>query len=78
MIIGLKDEFNNFIVEKEAKEKQKKESLKSSREKKLIEFRKVWVDDVLPNWEKKYVPPIIFPIPSRIITSKELIKVTLA
>jgi hypothetical protein len=42
-------------VEKEAKDKQKKENLKSSREKKLVEFRKVWVEEVLPNWEKKYV-----------------------
>lgn len=40
-------------MEKEAKEKQKKETLKSSREKKLLEFRKVWVEEVLPNWEKK-------------------------
>jgi hypothetical protein len=41
-------------VDKEAKEKQKKENLKSSREKKLVEFRKVWLEEVLPNWEKKY------------------------
>lgn len=40
-------------LEKEAKEKQKQDVLKSSREKKLIEFRKVWVDDVLPRWEQK-------------------------
>lgn len=40
-------------MEREAKEKQKRDSLKTSREKKLIEFRKVWVEDVLPNWEKK-------------------------
>jgi len=39
-------------MEKEAKDKQKKENLKSSREKKLVEFRKVWVEEVLPNWEK--------------------------
>jgi hypothetical protein len=39
-------------MDKEAKDKQKKENLKSSREKKLVEFRKVWVEEVLPNWEK--------------------------
>jgi len=39
-------------MDREAKEKQKQENLKSSREKKLIEFRKVWVEEVLPNWEK--------------------------
>lgn len=39
-------------MEKEAKEKQKKDVLKCSREKKLIEFRKVWVEEVLPQWEK--------------------------
>jgi hypothetical protein len=40
-------------VEKEAKEKQKKETLKSSREKKLVEYRKVWVEEVIPHWEQK-------------------------
>ena len=49
-------------MDKEAKDKQKKQSLKSSREKKLVEFRKVWVEDVLPNWEKKYDSS---PFPSR-------------
>lgn len=40
-------------MEKEAKDKQKRDNLKCSREKKLIEFRKVWIEEVLPQWEKK-------------------------
>lgn len=40
-------------MEKEAKDKEKKEALKSTREKKLVEYRKVWTEEILPNWEKK-------------------------
>lgn len=40
-------------MEKEAKDKVKLEVQKSGREKKLIEYRKVWVEDIIPHWEQK-------------------------
>lgn len=41
-------------MEKEAKEKVKKEAQKCTREKRLVEYRKVWNEEILPNWEKKH------------------------
>lgn len=41
-------------VDKEAKDKVQKEAAKATRDKKLIEYRKVWLEDIIPNWEKKY------------------------
>jgi len=40
-------------MEKEEKDKVKKEALKTTREKKMMEYRKIWMEEILPNWEKK-------------------------
>jgi len=39
-------------MNQEAKDKQKRDIIKSARDKKLLEFRKIWVEEVLPQWEK--------------------------
>ncbi|EGC33543.1 drainin [Dictyostelium purpureum] len=40
-------------LEKEEKEKQRLDSLRKEKEKSLIEARKIWEDEIIPNWEKK-------------------------
>jgi len=35
------------------KEKEKRESAKQEREKKLIEYKKTWTEDIIPNWESR-------------------------
>lgn len=38
---------------KELKEKERREQAKQEREKKLMEYKKIWVEDVIPNWESR-------------------------
>eukprot|EP01132_Coremiostelium_polycephalum_P003846 gene3846-4791_t len=40
-------------LEREAKEKDKLDSIRKEKEKSLIEARKIWEDELLPNWDKK-------------------------
>lgn len=40
-------------MEKDAKEKAKQDQLRCEREKKMPEYRRMWVEEVIPNWEKK-------------------------
>ena len=42
-------------MEKDAKEEAKKDVLRKEREKKMPEYRRMWLEEVIPNWQKKYV-----------------------
>jgi len=39
--------------QKELKEKEKKWQAKQERERKLNEYKKIWSEDVIPNWESR-------------------------
>ncbi|EFA86347.1 RabGAP/TBC domain-containing protein [Heterostelium album PN500] len=45
-------------LEKEAKDKERLDILRKEKEKALIEARKIWEDDIIPNWKKKDVKKI--------------------
>jgi hypothetical protein len=43
--------------EKEKKEQEKREKARLNKEKRLIEARGVWRDEIIPQWEKLYTLP---------------------
>ncbi|GAM23338.1 hypothetical protein SAMD00019534_065130, partial [Acytostelium subglobosum LB1] len=44
-------------LEKEAKEKEKQDQVRKEKEKSLIDARRVWEDDIIPNWDPKKKDP---------------------